>query len=284
MQSDDAIWSLIGLGESSFCSYKVKTQTERKLCRNPYNTVGICSRLFCPLANSQYATVIEHKNKLYLYMKTPERSHLPLQQWKKTELPKDFLKALKLIDEKLIWWNDAIRLKCKQRALRLKQMILRKKRSMNEDAITETVEVRQKEERRLRARERKAESRALIESSISAELLKRLKEGTYDSIIEQDEETLNKVLDLEKEEEQKAREKECAEEVEYVADEDFEEDIIQSDAFQKIRRKANDIEDIVAHEASTGKVRRADVPKKKERVVIRREVERVAQPKEKLVE
>ena len=272
MQSDDTVWSLIGLGGSSFCSYKVRTEAEQNLCRNPYNVTGTCARIFCPLANSQYATVIEYKNKLYLYVKTPERSHLPCQQWKKTELPKDFLKALKIIDEKLMWWSDSIRLKCKQRALRLKQMLVRRKQQMNRDNVTETVEVRQKEERRLRARERKAEGRAKIESSISEELLKRLKKGVYDSIIEQSEETLQKVLDLETSETKKSAR---SREVKYVADEPLE-----RDEFQKMRRRSDDIEDIESYRDTTGKIRPKQLIQKTEKVVIRREVEKIPQSKE----
>ena len=62
--SDIVIWQTIG--GKHFCSYKKKI-TDNVFCRSRYNISGLCSRQACPLANSRYATILEHSGMLFSY-------------------------------------------------------------------------------------------------------------------------------------------------------------------------------------------------------------------------
>lgn len=210
----------------TFCSFKVKTHDDKvRFCRNPYNVTGLCQRGVCPLSNAQYATVIEHEDELYLYIKTAERAHLPRRQWEKVKLDTSFPKALAQIDEELQWWDQKLVIKVKARLLRLKQYLMRKRKMLMEPQV-EYVSVNKRQEDKLLRREEKAEAAARIELEIEKELLDRLRKGTYDSVINYNKEAFEKLLDEEEDRgEFDALEDEEDEEFpEYVMDEDMDDD------------------------------------------------------------
>ena len=253
MNTDDMAWNVLG---QQFCSYKVHMRNDKthRFCRNPYNQTGICSRATCPLANSQYATVIEHDDELYLYVKTAERAHLPRRQWEKTKLASSFPEAMKQIDDELQWWDRRHVNKVKARLLRLKQYLMRKKKMLTEPQA-EYVSVNKRQEDKLLRREVKAERAARIELEIEKELLERLRKGTYDSVINYNQEAFDKLLD---EEEMYENDEEQFDEEEEDEDEDLEPYIMDED------------EDEDADEEEIENVPRG---KKRPRLIIEREVE-----------
>ncbi|KAK6354077.1 hypothetical protein TWF730_008495 [Orbilia blumenaviensis] len=183
MASDEIVWQIIS---HQFCAFKLTTPLKTAtFCRNEYNVTGLCNRQSCPLANSRYATVRADPSngRLYLYMKTIERAHLPSKTWERILLSENYVKALEQVDGRLIYWPKFLVHKCKQRLTRLVQVAIKARRVEKEEAAMlgeKTVPVRAPKIRRREAtRERKALAAARLERQIEKELVERLRSGAY---------------------------------------------------------------------------------------------------------
>ncbi|XP_022979889.1 protein MAK16 homolog [Cucurbita maxima] len=209
MQHDEVIWQVI---RHNHCSFMAKITTGN-FCRNPYNVTGICNRSSCPLANSRYATIRDHDGVFYLYMKTIERAHKPNELWERAKLPRNYEKALEIIDKHLMYWPKILVHKTKQRLTKMTQMRIRM-RKLALKTREKIMTTPRKEIKREARREQKAEKAALLDKSIEKELLERLKKGVYGDIYNYPVEAYNEVLEME--ELQAASEEEEEPEIEYV--------------------------------------------------------------------
>ncbi|KAF9671607.1 hypothetical protein SADUNF_Sadunf12G0065100 [Salix dunnii] len=190
MQHDEVIWQVI---RHNHCSFMAKITTGN-FCRNPYNITGVCNRSSCPLANSRYATIRDHDGVFYLYMKTIERAHKPNELWERVKLPRNYEKALEIIDKHLMYWPKFLVHKAKQRLTKMTQMSIRM-RKLALKTREKIMTTPRKEIKRESRREKKAETAAELDKSIEKELLERLNGGLYGDIHNILPKHFNKILD-----------------------------------------------------------------------------------------
>lgn len=197
MQTDDMLWSCM---KNGFCSFKVKTKTQI-MCKNDNNVLGICSKSACPLANSNYATVREHRGVIYLCKKVVERAAFPHKLWEKVKLPANYEEALKQIDLLLPYWNPKQLHRCKQRYTKIYQYLERARKMATKMRAKKIITLPRKMERREKNREKKALAAAKLETNIEMEIMNRVKQGVYGERYKfQDKNVFEKALTQEQEE------------------------------------------------------------------------------------
>ncbi|CAN0864352.1 Protein MAK16 homolog B [Linum grandiflorum] len=220
MQHDEVIWQVI---RHNHCSFMAKI-TAGNFCRNPNNVTGLCNRSSCPLANSRYATIRDHDGVFYLYMKTIERAHKPNQLWERLKLPRNYEKALELINKHMMYWPQLLVHKTKQRLTKMTQMRIRMRKlalKTREKVLT----LPRKESKREARRAEKAEKAAVLDKSIERELLERLNTGVYGEIYNYPVKQYMNILDLEQLQVEGEEEEEP--QIEFVEGEYEEEDDIE---------------------------------------------------------
>ncbi|KAL4638937.1 hypothetical protein ACB092_03G181900 [Castanea dentata] len=211
MQHDEVIWQVI---RHNHCSFMSKIATGN-FCRNLYNVTGICNRSSCPLANSRYATIRDHDGVFYLYMKSIERAHMPNKLWERVKLPRNYEKALEIVDKHLMYWPKTLVHKTKQRLTKMTQMRIRM-RKLALKTREKIMTTPRKEKKRESRREEKAEKAAALDKSIEKELLERLQKGVYGDIYNYPVKEYNKVLDIEEGQAASEDEDDMEPEIEYV--------------------------------------------------------------------
>ncbi|KAI7749252.1 hypothetical protein M8C21_030896 [Ambrosia artemisiifolia] len=223
MQNDEVIWQVL---RHKHCSFMSKI-TAGIFCRNPYNLTGVCNRSSCPLANSRYATIRDHEGVFYLYMKTIERAHMPNKLWERIKLPRNYEKALEIIDNNLMYWPKFLVHKAKQRLTKMTQMRIRM-RKLALKTREKIVTTPRKEKKREARREEKALTAAILEKNIEKELIERVNKGTYTGLYNVNQAAFEKLInDMEGKETEVEDEKEV--ETEYVRGDDDDEYEYESD-------------------------------------------------------
>jgi len=179
LQATDAlVWQSLN---HTFCSYKSKVATQN-FCRHDMNVTGLCNKSACPLANSRYATIKEERGLCYLYEKVPELQRYPKKMWRKTQLPRNYAKALAHVTEELQYYPKYVQHRSKQRLTRIHQYLIRMRKLAMKTRPKVVAVTNAKSDKRENRKEAKALAAAKVNESITKELLNRLKEGTYGDI------------------------------------------------------------------------------------------------------
>ncbi len=221
--NDELIWQQLN---GDFCSFKAKVQTQN-FCRNEMNVTGLCNKSACPLANSRYATIREIDGRCYLMVKTIERAHLPSKLWQKIRLPRNYAAALAKVTQELEHFPKYLQHRNKQRLTRIHQYLMRMRKLALRSRPTLTT-IKKKVERREDRKEVKALAAAKLSKSIEAELLQRLKQGTYGDIYNFESTAWNEALDKEQQALQESEdedEDELREMIEYCEQSESEDEI-----------------------------------------------------------
>mmetsp|Transcript_12320 Transcript_12320/g.25343 ORF Transcript_12320/g.25343 Transcript_12320/m.25343 type:complete len:212 (+) Transcript_12320:1364-1999(+) len=172
--SEELIWKTIGGKE--FCSFKWVTP-KQNFCKNDLNLTGFCSKQFCPLSNSKYATVVEKGGSFLLYQKDDRYGNLPDMLWKKTLLSRNYIKAIQQLDLKLAFWPKFFVHRIKQKLTKLTQKIIR-----NRITNIKSEKIYKKKTTiffKTTSSEIKTQSKIKIEAIIQNELINRLNMGVY---------------------------------------------------------------------------------------------------------
>ncbi|XP_042431710.1 protein MAK16 homolog isoform X2 [Zingiber officinale] len=134
--------------------------------------------------------------------------------WERVKLPRNYEKAIEIIDKHMEFWPKLLVHKIKQRLTKMTQCRIRMRKielKVREKIMT----VPRKKKKREARREEKAEKAAVLDKSIETELLECLKKGVYGDIYNYPVEAYNNILEMEGLQPSATEEEEEAE-IEYV--------------------------------------------------------------------